>query len=95
MKIRNEKNGEIFDNVKITQPYKIYSTCANESEVETVFEDYLKLLGYVLGKNFTKRSAKNPNDTFPSKTGSSPSNASVASSSNFFTALPSVNGAYS
>ena len=41
MKIRNEKNGEIFDNVKITQPYKIYSTCANESEVETVFEDYL------------------------------------------------------
>jgi len=70
MKIRNEKNGEIFDNVKITQPYKIYSTCANESEVETVFEDYLKLLGYVLGKNFTKRSAKNPNDTFPSKTGS-------------------------
>ena len=33
MKIRNEKNGEIFDNVKITQPYKIYSTCANESEV--------------------------------------------------------------
>ncbi len=24
----------------------------------------------MLGKNFTKRSAKNPNDTFPSKTGS-------------------------
>lgn len=70
MKIRSEKNGEVFENVKITQPYKIYSTQANESEVETVFEEYIKLLGYILGDSYTKRSAKNPNDVFPSKTGS-------------------------
>ena len=69
MKIRNEKNGEIFENIRITQPYKIYSTSANESEVETVFEEYLKFLGYQIGENYTKRSAKNANDTFVSKTG--------------------------
>ena len=69
MNIKNIKNGEVFENVKITQPYKIYSMSANESEVETVFEEYLKMLGYILGENYTKRSSKNPEDVFPSKTG--------------------------
>lgn len=72
MKIKNISNGQILDNIKIEQTYKIYSSNANESEVETIFENYLKEIGYgVVGGFYTKRTAKNKLDKFPSKTGTS------------------------
>lgn len=72
MKIKNVKNGQVLENIKIEQTYKIYSSNANESEVETIFENYLKEIGYgTVGELYTKRTAKNKLDTFPSKTGNS------------------------
>lgn len=70
MKIKNIGNGEVLDNIKIIQTNKVYSSNANESEVETTFENHLKEIGYnSVGGLFTKRIAKNKLDTFPSKSG--------------------------
>ena len=70
MRIKNTGNGEILDNIKIVQTNKIYSSNANESEVETTFENHLKEIGYgTVGQLYTKRTAKSKLDTFPSKSG--------------------------
>lgn len=70
MKIKNIGNGQVLDNIKIEQTYQIYSSNANESEVETTFENYLKEIGYgTVGSLYTKRAAKSKIDTFPSKSG--------------------------
>ncbi len=62
--------GQIIRNVRLEVLYKIHSSTANESEVESKFEEYLKDMGYgSVGGYFTKRSAKNAADKFPSKTG--------------------------
>lgn len=62
--------GQIIRNVKLEVLCKVYSSAANESEVESIFEEYLKDMGYgSVGGCFTKRAAKNAADKFPSKTG--------------------------
>lgn len=70
MNIKNIQNGQILNDIKITPTNKVYSSSANEAEVETVFEDFLKDVGYgIVGGVYTKRTAKSKLDTFPSKTG--------------------------
>lgn len=70
MILKNIGNGEVLENIKIIQTNKVYSSNANESEVETVFENYLKDIGYgTVGDFYTKRTAKSKLDTFPSKSG--------------------------
>lgn len=70
MDIKNLKNGEVVNNVKIVPTNKVYSSSANESEVEAIFEDFLKDIGYgTVGGLYTKRTAKSKLDIFPSKTG--------------------------
>ena len=46
MRIKNIANGEVLNNIKIIQTSKVYSVTANESEVESAFENYLKDIGY-------------------------------------------------
>ena len=70
MRIKNIANGEVLNNIKIIQTSKVYSVTANESEVESAFENYLKDIGYgEVGKYYTKRTARSKLDVFPSKTG--------------------------
>jgi len=70
MVLKNISNGEILNNIKITPTNKVYSSNANESEVETVFENYLKDIGFgLVGELYTKRTAKSKLDIFPSKKG--------------------------
>ena len=62
--------GQILRNVNLETPYKAHSSAANEAEVESRFDEYLRDIGYgSVGGCFTKRTAKNPADQFPSKTG--------------------------
>ncbi len=62
--------GHILRKVNLEVLYDVYSSMANESEVENMFERYLKDIGYGnVGGYFTKRTAKNAADKFPSKTG--------------------------
>lgn len=71
MIIKNLQNGQILNDIKLTPTNKVYSSSANESEVETIFENYLKDIGFgLVGELYTKRTAKSKLDTFPSKTGS-------------------------
>lgn len=64
-------SGQIIRNVNLEVLYPVYSSTANEAEVESLFEEYLKDIGYgSVGGYFTKRMAKNAADKFPSKTGS-------------------------
>lgn len=70
MKIKNIGNGEVLNNIKIIQTSKVYSVTANESEVESTFENYLKDIGYgEVGEYYTKRTARSKVDIFSSKTG--------------------------
>ncbi len=63
-------SGQILRNVKLEILNDIYKATANEAEVESSFEEYLKKIGYgSIGSHFTKRAAKNAADKFPSKTG--------------------------
>lgn len=63
--------GQIIRNVNIEPLYIIHSSSANEAEVESRFEEYLKDIGYgSVGGWFTKRTAKDAADKFPSKSGS-------------------------
>lgn len=65
MIIKNIGNGETLHNIKLTYTSKVYSASANESEVETVFEDFLKDIGYeTVGNLYTKRTAKSKLGTF-------------------------------
>lgn len=62
--------GQIIQNIHIEAPYLIHSCNANEAEVESLFDEYLKSIGYgSVGGWYTKRTAKNAADKFPSKTG--------------------------
>lgn len=62
--------GQILRNVNLEVLYHVYSAAANEAEVESKFEEYLKDIGYgSVGGCFTKRTAKNAADKFPSKSG--------------------------
>lgn len=70
MNIRNANNGQILRNILLIPTIKVYSSSANESEVESVFEEFLKDIGYgEIGNLFTKRVAKSKRDSFVSKTG--------------------------
>ena len=70
MRIKNIANGEVLNNIKIIQNSKKNTVTANESEVESAFENYLKDIGYgEVGKYYTKRTARSKVDIFPSKTG--------------------------
>lgn len=72
MILKNIGNGEILENIKIIPTNKVYASNANESEVETVFENYLKDISYgTVGDFYTKRTARSKLDTFPSKSGKS------------------------
>ena len=70
MIIKNLTNGTLLENVKLTPTEKVPLTNANESEVEAVFDIYLKNIGYDLGGLYTKRTARGQQNPFPSKTGS-------------------------
>lgn len=64
-------SGQIIRDVSLESLYIIHSSSANESEVESRFEEYLRDIGYEsVGGWFTKRTAKNAADKFPSKSGS-------------------------
>ncbi len=63
--------GQIIRNVNLEVLYEVHGSNANEAEVESRFEEYLKDIGYgSVGGYYTKRIAKNPADRFPSKSGS-------------------------
>lgn len=71
MIIKNISNGELLENINLQPTKKIYSTIANEAEVESIFEEFLRDLGYggINSGFWTKRSSKNKLYTFPSKSG--------------------------
>lgn len=62
--------GHIIQNIHLEAPYLIHSCNANEAEVESLFDEYLRSMGYgSVGGWYTKRTAKNAADKFPSKSG--------------------------
>ena len=52
-------SGQIIRNVNLEVLYDVYSSTANEAEVECLFDEYLKDIGYgSVGRYFTKRAQK-------------------------------------
>ena len=71
MNLKSLKNGKVINDIVLSPTNKIYSIDSNEAEVETVFESYLKDIGYgTVGELYTKRTAKSKLNTFLSKSGS-------------------------